>query len=399
MSRDATTRAIVCVDHSPRIGGATRVLLTALEALDRAEFRAVVVCNAGQVADEYASRGHEVATLDLPILTFSGGARTVARTSMRFLRASGAVARISRERSAAAVYAHGLASALYAWRAAVLGGTPLVWHVHEMPEARGRMRPFVRLASSASRVIVCVSRAGAERITSLGGARAKVNVVYNAIPSPLAPRGTQGEPRSVPDAEPLLVAVGALTPAKGHATLVEAMAEIVASRPRATAVILGEPLLDTDPAYVELLRRRIDQLGLSDRVLLPGFRRDLPSFLARAAVVVHPSICEETFGLVPLEAMAQGRPVVASRVGGVPEVIDDGRTGVLVTPGDSRELSRAVLALLDDPAARERLGRDARRAVAERFSVRALAAGLNAAFAKAIGSAPFLVREEDAQAR
>ncbi len=390
-SKEITAPTIVFIDHSPRIGGATRVLLTTLKVLDRQRFRAVVVCNAGTVADAFRAQGHEVVALDLPLLTFTSGLRAFWRTAVCFFRAAASIARIVRERQASAIYAHGLASALYAWRAAVFGRAALVWHVHEMPDARARMRPFVTFAAAAAREIVCVSRACAVRVQRLGAPAARCSVVYNAPPLELEGAADGPLAQGSGDGSPLLVSVGALTPAKGHAVLIEAMAVIVPRFPGTVAAIVGEPLLDEDVHHEQRLREQVRALGLGDHVRFLGFRSDVAEILRRATVVVHPSICEETFGLVPLEAMALGRPVVASRSGGIPEVISDGQTGVLVTPRDATELARAVCELLGDPARRERMGAAGRRRASDEFSMARMTAGLNAAFERAISRAPFVV--------
>jgi glycosyltransferase involved in cell wall biosynthesis len=392
-------RTLLCVDHAPAIGGQTRVLLTALAALDMSRFRALVACNPGPVADEVRAQGHEVAPIALPMLTFAGGLRGLARSARAYLRASRALAHVAREHAPVAIWAHALTSALYAALPARLARVPLVWHVHEMYDARARMVPFVRLAAAAARVIVCPSRASAERTASLGAPAGKCRVVHNALPTALS-GGASGSPDLAPELpdRPFVVAVGSITPGKGHRVLVEAMADIVRLHPRATAVIVGEPLLASDRQYAEDLQRDIDRLGLAQRVRLLGFRQDAAAILARADVVVHPSTCDDTFPLVPLEAMAAGRPVVASRVGGIPEIVSDGETGVLVAPGDPSALSNAVAGLLSDPERRERMGAAGRRSSAERFSVHRMLAGLNDAFTKAAGIAPFLMEEAASRA-
>lgn len=380
--------SLLFVDHSPRIGGATRVMLTALAALDRSRFAPVVACSPGPVAAAVEASGAPAVALELPTLSFAGGPYGQARAAARFTAAAWAIHRLCGERRPAAIYAHGLASALLSAPSAVLGRVPLVWHVHELYDARPRMRPFVAAAARASRAIVVVSEAAADRLARLGVPRERCVVAPNSVPVRL-PGVT---PAAAPQDPLLVVAVGALTPSKGHATLVEAMAAVVRAVPGARLEIAGEPLLRSDHAFVESLRARIVALGLADSIRLVGFQADVGGLLARAAVVAHPSTVEESFGLVPLEAMAAGRPVVASRSGAIPEVVADGETGLLVPPGEPGPLAEALVALLRDPARRAALGEAGRLAANRRFAPDRMLERINAAFAPVLGAPPFLAR-------
>lgn len=379
-------QTILFVDAALAIGGATRAMFTILSALDRARFRAVVACNAGPVADEARALGCAVTAVPLPLLTFAGGPAAVVRMPVRWGRGSLALSRVLSAERPRAVYANGLAAALYAGPVARRAGLPLVWHVQDVFDDRARMKPFVRLAAAVSTTIPCVSRAAADRVIRLGAPAERCRVVHLSLPRPLAApaigiRATEGAPATI-------VAAGALTPGKGHAVLVEAMATVVRTHPDATAAILGAPLFPGDDAYEARLRERVDALGLSGRVRLLGFRRDAAAILATASIVVHPSTCEESFGLVSLEAMAAGRPVVATRVGALPEVVSDGESGILVPPGDVLALAGAIVTLLDDAPLRERMGAAGRRIVADRFGCERMVAEMNEVFAAATGERP-----------
>lgn len=164
----------------------------------------------------------------------------------------------------------------------------------------------------------------------------------------------------------VVVAAGRLSPEKGFDVLVDAAAEVVRAEPATGFAVFGEGAMRAD------LERRIADRGLTDRFVLPGFRADLDSLLPAAHVVTLPSFTE---GLpnVALEASAAGVPVVATAVGGTPEVVADGATGLLVPPGDPLALSDALLQLLRDPALRSRMGAAGRRRMRERFTFAAQA--------------------------
>jgi glycosyltransferase involved in cell wall biosynthesis len=109
------------------------------------------------------------------------------------------------------------------------------------------------------------------------------------------------------------------------------------------------------------------------------------SILAASDVFVFPSVWDEALGYVLLEAMAMGVPVVASRVGGIPEVIRDGENGLLVAPRNASEIAQSVTRLLDDPVARERMGREGRRTVEERFSIASMVDATATVYAEVAG--------------
>jgi glycosyltransferase involved in cell wall biosynthesis len=159
--------------------------------------------------------------------------------------------------------------------------------------------------------------------------------------------------------------IGQLTPIKGHDELLRAAARVVAERPDVEFLVVGE---DHEPGgpFRARLERRIDELGLRGALRLLGYQADLPGVLAALDVVAIPS-WNEAFSLVAAEAAAAGRPVVASRVGGLAEIVEDGVTGVLVPVRDPDALASALLKLAADPALVDRLGHAA-KASASRFA-------------------------------
>jgi glycosyltransferase involved in cell wall biosynthesis len=167
----------------------------------------------------------------------------------------------------------------------------------------------------------------------------------------------------------VVIVVGVLERRKGHATLFEAAARLRATRLR--WVVCGTGSQDA------ALRADAAARGLDVRFL--GFRADVARCLAAADVAVLPSL-HEGLGVAALEAMAAGRPVVASRVGGLAEVVVDGETGRLVPAGDAGALAAALAALADAPAERARMGTAARARVCARFSAVAMAEGTLACY-------------------
>jgi len=182
----------------------------------------------------------------------------------------------------------------------------------------------------------------------------------------------------VPARAPLLIMVARLHPQKGLARLFAAMRDILHERPEARLLLVGD-----GPLRVSL-RKQVEDFGMAERVLFAGGREDVPSLLWAADVFVLPSLREGMPNAV-LEAMAAGLPVVATRVGGTPECVADGESGLLVPPDDSHALAHAVLRLLGSARMRARLGAAARERVCAHFGTERLVQRMTALLDEAGG--------------
>lgn len=148
---------------------------------------------------------------------------------------------------------------------------------------------------------------------------------------------------------PLAGVVGRIAGWKGHRLFLEAAARVHTQLPEARFLIVGDAVTSGDLRVQRELHRRVTRLGLQEAVIFTGVREDIPQVMAALDVLVLPSLQPEPFGLVMLEAMAAGRPVIATNHGGPVEVIEDRVTGVLVPPTDPEPLAEALLMLFRDP--------------------------------------------------
>ncbi|MGC4083749.1 MAG: glycosyltransferase family 4 protein [Vicinamibacterales bacterium] len=163
---------------------------------------------------------------------------------------------------------------------------------------------------------------------------------------------------------------GRLSPWKGQHVALEALAEL----PDVHLLLVGDALFG-ETQYEQTLRRRCDDLSLTDRVHFTGFRHDVPQLMKSVDIVVHASTAPEPFGRVIVEGMLARRPVVATRAGGVEEIVRDGETGLLVTPGDPRALASAIRSLLDRHDTANCMVAAARADAERRFTVDAMVQG------------------------
>jgi glycosyltransferase involved in cell wall biosynthesis len=246
------------------------------------------------------------------------------------------------------------------------------------PFRSGRTRYLEKLLTRRAALVLCITEALARFNRDVVGLpQSKLRVVHYGLDAPPEPWGPPGGPQ-LPAEAPVLLAISRLVRQKGVDVAIDALASVRERHP-AHLVVLGEgPLRD------ELLALA-SRHGMADAVHLPGRVGDVTWWLRRAAVLVHPARWEG-FGLALLEAMLCARPVVASRVSSIPEIVADGETGMLVPPDDPEPLARAVTELLDDPVRAAALGEAGRARATAEFSVARMAEKTVATYEEALSS-------------
>ena len=333
------TRVVHLVETLGR-GGLERVvegLATGLDP-DRYEFRVCTLRGGGAVAERLRRRGIAVEALDFrPVLrpwTVNHLARRLTAWKTQVVHGHGMLA--------------GALARLAGWRARV---PCRVAHRHTTDEGeRFRHRLLERILSRAGWTICCSEAVRARMVLEVGSDPVRTEVVYNGVPLErfhTRPAIPAGDP-------PILITVASLRPIKGHRVLLEA-----ASRLAERGVDFRLKIVGDGPERENLERISLG-LGLSGQISFLGERDDIPSLLSGADLFVLPTTGREGLGIAALEAMASGLPVVASRLGGLPELIRHDRTGLLVPPGDPGALEEAIREILSDPNRAATLGREGR---------------------------------------
>lgn len=258
------------------------------------------------------------------------------------------------------VQTHGEGGALWGILAARLAGIRRVAALvyQSAPVRRDKMLAMRALLRRADAVIAGSQAIRTHVVTDLAVPPGKVRLIPCGIDT--TPFAAIAAPvRDLTAGRPVLVSVGRLVARKGHATLLAALRLLLDRHG-----LRCDLLLAGDGPQRSALASLAAELGIQDRVRFLGIVHPTPPLLAQADLFVFPSLAEPQ-GLAVLEAMAAGVPVVASRVGGIPDMIDDGASGVLVPPGDPEALAGAVAGLIDDRAARAALAAGGRRRAAE----------------------------------
>lgn len=217
--------------------------------------------------------------------------------------------------------------------------------------------------------VIAVSEGNRRLFRVLGRIPDKVRTIHNGLDlsafDPAKPAARSRSAMGIAESDFVVGIIGVFDRIKGHTHLFEALQKMAAGgRGVFRCLVVGDGR-ERNPIH-----RDVRDRGISDRVRFLGYRTDIADLLRLMDVVVLPSL-QESFPRVPLEAMAMGVPVVATTVGGIPESVSDGETGILVPPGDGAAIRDALVRLVDDPALRKRMGETGRRRVREQFSIEA----------------------------
>lgn len=349
--------SVLLLSFTPAVrGGADRSLLLLVEGLIRRGWRPLLAVPApGQMQEEAAQMGARVEVLDLVHFRHCG-ARDFARGlwQLRQVCVRNCVDLIHCNAWPALQWVVPVRATLRA---------PVICHFRER---LSRKRGWVHLLNRSDR-IVAVSSASRDDLIRAGVKGEKVAVIHNAVD--LSRYDTSGaepcEGRGGPDGGVVGMA-SRLSAWKGHGFLLEAASEVVKAFPRAEFRIAGAPVPGEETYAAELVAV-VRQLGLERHVRFLGHQQDIVPFMRSLDILVLTSD-HEPFGRVLIEAMAAGKPVVAFRSGGVPEIVDDGSTGVLVPPRDVEGLARAIQTLLADRDLAQAMGRAGRAKVERCFT-------------------------------
>lgn len=336
------------------VGGGEISLLDLLHGLNKEKFKPLVVCPfSGDLADEFKKLGIEIKIVKMGSLKIPN--------PVSFIRSVMTLVKILKNREIMLVHANGSRCAIYGSFACKIIGIPMIWHVRIL-ESDGLLDRFL---AKMSTVIIVNSKAVAERFKWLRN-KSKIKIIYNGIDLTKFGKTVQTEKIRKEFGfnleSPIVATVGRLDWYKAHQYFLQAAKKIKEILPNVRFLIVGD---GKRKSYLESLTKK---LGLSENVVFAGNRRDIPDILECIDVFALSSI-SEGFGRSAVESMASEKPVVATRVGGLCEIVDDGMTGILVSPKDPTVLAKAVVELLKDKKKAKDMGIAGRKKVEKMFSI------------------------------
>jgi glycosyltransferase involved in cell wall biosynthesis len=365
---------LLFVQSTTEIGGAERVLLNLFAESEELRRRSLIVSlgfGNGDLPAQLRAAGAEVIEL----------ARARLREPWRLVSVIRTLVGIVRTHGVRAVIGNGTHPQILAGWVARLARVRSVFIVHAIYSfpARGNgSRERLALVAPCDLMLAVSSAAQAAAARLRPGIESRV--VYNGTPAnPDVPavevRAARTELRAG-EGEILIGAFGRLQRSKGQDVFVKAASDVVKARPQARFVIVGGSFADLETEYAGEIAEQISALGLSDRIVSTGFRSDVDRLMAACDIVCNPARGTESFGMTIVEAMALARPVIATAVGGPSEIIISEDHGIIIPPDDVGAMVRAMIALIDDPERRSRMGARARARVRSNFSIDIMATTL-----------------------
>jgi len=366
---------VLYLDHTAALSGGELALARLLGALDRARVEPIVV-----LAEDGPLRALLCAqSIETHVLPMASRLRETRKDSLglvglaRHLRSLGQIwayarslSRLARERGAQIIYANSLKSDFYGALAARMARVPVIWHVRDRIEESYLPPAAVRLVRLTARhVPACVIANSAGTLATLRLARGQCSaVIASGLSRDHIERCWVAERRNT---VPRIGIIGRLARWKGQDIFLRAAALLRQQGWPAEYCIAGGALFGEETFEAEL-RSLACELGIGDQVEFAG-HVDVPAELRRLDILVHASTLPEPFGQVIVEGMAAEIPIVATDAGGAREIIEDGRTGLLVRMGDPAALAAALDRLLADPGYARGLATAARRHALENYTI------------------------------
>jgi glycosyltransferase involved in cell wall biosynthesis len=294
----------------------------------------------------------------------------LGRFTRALLRVGRRIRALILEHQSDVIHSNSYPASLYAAAPARITGVKQIWHEHNIKQIHAVNRGLYGFVAGSCAWIVGPSNAVTNNLALGGLAPSKLRVVYNGVDLRRFETGAEtlaSARRSLHlDRGDRAIGLAAqLLPYKGHRTLIAAAPAILARFPSTRFFFIGAL---ENPAYEAELRAELERARLIDRFTFTGWLDDLPAVLQAMDVVVTATTTPEPAAVTLQEAMAAGRPVVASRTGGTPELLTEGETGFLFEPGDASSAAATIVRILADAELAARLGRAGRRRVETLFS-------------------------------
>jgi len=374
----ATPRRILYVEGNldGTIGGSFFSLLFLVSNVDRTRYEPIVAFAAENgLLPRFAEHG--IRTLIVrptpPVKARSGVGRLLAKARNYWngrVHEPARLARLMRDERIELLHLNNSIATNHAWMfAARRARIPCITHERGINE---RFRPRSVELGARLGAIICISAAVEENFQRLGLGRLPLVRIHNGL-DPDDMRVTRDADAiraefGIAASARLIGIVGNIREWKGQEVVIRAVAELRRAFPDVVCLLIGDTA-SGDSAYRARIDELIGSLGLRGAVIITGYRKDVANYVNALEIQVHASVAPEPFGRVLLEAMALGKPLVASGGGAVPEIVVDGETGLLFEPGNAAALAAALQRLLGDPALARRMGAAGRARLEAEFSI------------------------------
>ena len=352
------TLRVLFLNDSARMAGAEKSLALLAEYLDRERFHKAVVCPPGPYSDYLGEIGVPVIEAELYYYARRTGIR-------RYLQSLLKLVSITRSFRPDIIHCNSYRAAHWGIPLAWLTGVRVVCHIRDARYTR--WSAWLMSHSPRSVRFIAISSAVRQALLSAGVVADRIDVIHNCSDLKAFHLGV------IPDSDVLakgkvrLGVFGRIEERKRVVDAIEALS-LLDGKLDAHLFIVGDAWTENGAVVEKQLRSKVKELGIENRVTFTGYRIDIPQIMAALDIVLMPAE-DEPFGRVVVEGMCMGKPVIGTGSGGVPEVVEDGVSGLLVPPRDPRALAAAIVSLVDDPTNARRLAEGGRLRAINEFSV------------------------------
>lgn len=375
MEIPTSRKKILFISHSSDLNGAEISLFYLLQGLDRDKYEAFVLFpRDGQLREKVESLGWQTLIVYVPWWIAPGqrSVRYFGRVLYGLPKRLKLIRKLIRDCRIDLIYTNTVVC-FDGGLAAKLEGKPHIWHIREILRHNELLKPympsflmrfFIHLLSDRVLVPSFAARKGVEGMRN----SKNIGIIINGVDlekfSRVAPKEGLRKILGMNANAKLVAIIGSIVKTKGHLDFVDAASRVCRVNKNVFFVMVG----DGEESFINVVKNRVKKSGLSDRIIFTGFVADMPMVMNSVELVVSASWVE-SFGRVICEAMAAGKPVVATRSGGPEEIIVDGETGLLVPVRSPTKLAEAILKLLSDEQAAREMGEKARRWASEHLKL------------------------------
>lgn len=384
MVKEAISHKILFLNHNAFLGGAEIVFVKLLKYLNRDIIEPIVItAEEGPLVEQLRAHGVKVHIMPID----SGGlAQKRDRYELNLIktvrslnicvRYAYKIADFAKSRGIDKIFCNNIRAQIYGTLAGYFSNIPVIWRFHDILSGDDFIYPVRKLMSFLGnrRIVVKilpVSQAAENSLRKQGIKDWKLQTIYNGIETfhkSICKNKLRSE-YHISSSTKLIGMIGRITPLKGQKIVIEAVSKILKDNPHIVLFIIGAAFSEEEKNYEKSLRRLAENLGVRRQIIFTGFKKNIPSLLTELDLIVHASLKPDSFPTVIIEAMAAGRPVIASNCGGVPEMVQHEETGLLFPCGDSDRLASCIRYALSNEEKMCQWGEDARKRAVDKFAI------------------------------
>jgi len=348
---------ILYLSSSVNLWGARKSLLDILTHLDRKTFSPIVVCSSsGPLTEKLDEIKIPYRIVKMRLWRKGKYFPWIPHTVIR-------LAKLIKEERISLVHSNSHSDAPYGILACRFRKIPMISHIRDIIQQDKTGKYLLKHADR----IIAVSSAAADAFKDMKDRDKKLLVINNSLDmNKFKVTEDIRNELNISRDDMVIGIVGQISRLKGHDVFLKAASIVLKKNKNVKFLIVGEVRRERDQGLCEAL---INKLNLKENVIFTGYRDDVANLMASIDILAFPTL-KESFGRSAIEAMAHAKPVVASNVGGVPEIVIDGKTGTLVPPGSPEKLADGLLELINDKKKREDMGNEGLRVVREKFDIK-----------------------------